>query len=316
MYIIRVAEPADYEMIAETVTRIKPEPVTGEEILKQDRRLLNDPAWAFRRMVAVRPEDGQVVGYCFAERGEWEPEGRCVVYAAVHPDFRGKGAGQSLLDAAESFARELGANRVRSWCSGEHDDAFAWAQRRGFKLTRQRTESVLDLKSFDMAPFAPAIDRVRANGLTLTLMDGATLPEELLRQVYELDCTTSPDVPVWQADDTVQSWEQYRKDWVEYPDPFVVALALDGDRLVGMSTLYFATIPGNSASIGYTAVLREYRGRGIAMAAKLLTMQEAMRQGVPSIRTNNDPDNPPMLAVNVKLGFKFIPGPRLMEKQI
>ncbi|HYF80842.1 MAG TPA: GNAT family N-acetyltransferase, partial [Symbiobacteriaceae bacterium] len=207
-------------------------------------------------------------------------------------------------------------NRVRSWCSGEHDDAFAWAQRRGFKLTRQRTESVLDLKSFDMAPFAPAIDRVRANGLTLTLMDGATLPEELLRQVYELDCTTSPDVPVWQADDTVQSWEQYRKDWVEYPDPFVVALALDGDRLVGMSTLYFATIPGNSASIGYTAVLREYRGRGIAMAAKLLTMQEAMRQGVPSIRTNNDPDNPPMLAVNVKLGFKFIPGPRLMEKQI
>lgn len=316
MYIIRNVEPPDYEMIAETVTRIKPEPATGEEILKQDRRLLDDPAWTFRRMVAVRPEDGQVVGYCFAERGSWEPEGRWVIHAAVHPDYRGKGAGQALLDAAEGFARERGATKLRAACSGEHDDAFAWAQRRGFTLTRQRTESVLDLKSFDMAKFAPEIDRVRASGLTLTLMDGAKLSEDLLHQVYDLDRTTSPDIPVWQADDVFPSWEQYRKEWGEYPDPFVIALALDGDKLVGMSTLYFGTLPGNSAGIGYTGVMREYRGRGIAMATKLLTMEEAIRRGVPSIRTNNDPDNPPMLAVNVRLGFKFIPGPRLMEKQI
>lgn len=316
MYEIREAEPADYTMIAEIASRIKPEPVTGEEILTQDRRLQDDPAWTFRRIVGVRPEDGQIVGYCFAERGNWEPEGRWSVYAGVHPDYRGRGAGRALLAAAEGFARDRGAARLRSWCRGDHDDAFAWAQRRGYVMTRQRTESVLDLKSFDWPAFAPVIDRVRAGGLTLTLMDGEKVPEELLHQIYDVDRITSPDIPVWQADDVFPSWEQYRKEWGENTDPFVIALAMDGDKLVGLSTLYFDSVPGNSAGIGYTGVLREYRGRSIAMAAKLLTMEEAIRRGVPSIRTNNDPDNPSMLAVNVKLGFQFIPGPRLLEKQI
>lgn len=316
MYEIRYAAEADYEAIAQVATLVKPEPASAEEMLQQDRRATADPGWIFHRLVAIDANSGCVVGYCFAERADWEPAGRWTVYVAVHPDHQRKGAGQALFEAAERIAREGGATELASWCGGEADAAFAWAQRRGYTLKRQRTESVLDLKTFDPAPFTEAIDRVRAGGLTLTLLDGAKMPEDLLHQIWELDCITSPDVPAWDSGDNFPTWEHYRKDWVEYPFPFVVALALDGEKLVGMSSLYFGTIPGKSAGIGFTAVLREYRGRSIAMALKLMTMEEAMRRGAPRIRTNNDPDNPPMLAINVKLGFQFIPGPRLLEKHI
>lgn len=316
MYEIRPAAEADYEAIARIVTRTKPEPASADEILQQDRRCQADPAMKFNRLVATRAEDGLVIGYCFAERADWEPEGRWSLTACVDPDHRKQGVGQALLDTAESIARQAGATELIAWCRGEDDDSFAWAQRRGYTLKRQRTESVLDLKAFDLAKFAGAIDRVRESGITLTLCDGAALSDALLHQIYELDRVTSPDVPAWDAGDTFPTWEQYRKDWVEYPFPFVVALALDGEHLVGISSLYFGTIPGKSAGIGYTAVLREYRGRSIALALKLLTMEEAIRRGAPRIRTNNDPDNPSMLAINVKLGFQFIPGPRQLEKHI
>ncbi|MDF2630138.1 MAG: family N-acetyltransferase [Symbiobacteriaceae bacterium] len=316
MYEVRHAVEPDYEAIAEIATRTRPEPFTADEFLKDDRRALADPNLILHRLVAVRPADGRVVGYGFSERCAWEPAGRWSVYAAVHPDCRGLGAGRAILEQAERIAREGGATELQAWCRGEADESFAWAQRRGYALKRQRTESVLDLSKPDFAKFAPAVDRVRESGITLIMQDGLTVPEGLLRQVYELDRVTSPDVPAWDAGDSFPAWEQYRKDWYECHVPYVVALALDGDKVVGLSTLYYSHTPGKSAGIGYTAVLREYRGRSIALALKLLTMEDAMRRGIPRIRTNNDPDNPSMLAINVKLGFQFIPGPRLLQKQL
>ncbi len=52
-----------------------------------------------------------------------------------------------------------------------------------------------------------------------------------------------------------------------------------------------------------TAVLPEYRGRGVATALKVLTIQYAQRHGFREIRTFNSSRNAPMLAINTKLGF-------------
>lgn len=315
MYHIRNAEPDDYEAIAAITTLIRPEPYTAAEILKADRRQWADPNWIMQRLVAVA-EDGRVVGYAWAERDSWEPEGRWGVYACSHPGERGRGAGRALLEAAEQVAREHGATELIAWSLGSDDPSLEWAIRRGYTMERQRTESVLDLKSFDRTRFAGSVERVAEGGLTLAVYVGQTVPEPLLRGIYALDRITSPDIPVWDAGDNFPAWESYRKDWIEYPDPYIAALALDGEKVVGLSTVYFSPTPGKSAQVGYTAVLREYRSRGIAMALKLMTIDEAIRRGAPRMRTNNDPDNPPMLAVNVKLGFQFIPGPRKLVKQL
>jgi predicted GNAT superfamily acetyltransferase len=84
-------------------------------------------------------------------------------------------------------------------------------------------------------------------------------------------------------------------------------LAADGDKYVGLSAVgYFKD--SNSAYNLMTGVMPEYRGRKIALALKLLSIRAAKSWGVDTIRTNNDSQNAPMLAINHKLGYVPQPG--------
>ena len=71
------------------------------------------------------------------------------------------------------------------------------------------------------------------------------------------------------------------------------ALAMAGERVAGYSSLRFPEQAGQDGYTEGTAVRREHRGQGLA-----------------------NPENGPMLAVNQKLGYQFVPGPRLLRKTI
>jgi GNAT superfamily N-acetyltransferase len=92
-------------------------------------------------------------------------------------------------------------------------------------------------------------------------------------------------------------------------------IALDGERYVGMSSLERRET-GEDLETGFTCVLREYRGKGIAMALKLLAIGYARQRGVPFIRTENDSTNRPMLRINEALGFARQPAWILLAKQL
>ena len=64
----------------------------------------------------------------------------------------------------------------------------------------------------------------------------------------------------------------------------------------------------NSIYNMFTGVEPTWRGRGIALALKLLAIACARRHGAEHISTNNDSENTPMLAVNRKLGYQPEPG--------
>ncbi|HKV82923.1 MAG TPA: hypothetical protein VJN88_00100, partial [Ktedonobacterales bacterium] len=50
------------------------------------------------------------------------------------------------------------------------------------------------------------------------------------------------------------------------------------------------------------------RGRGIATALKVLAIRAARARDAAMIRTNNDSQNAPMLAINRALGYQPEPG--------
>lgn len=58
----------------------------------------------------------------------------------------------------------------------------------------------------------------------------------------------------------------------------------------------------------HTLVDPNYRGRGIALALKLLAIEAGLRQGAPQMRSGNDSRNAPMLRVNEKLGCRPLAG--------
>lgn len=310
MVTIRPCAPNDYEAVARIQNAIKPEPTTAAEMKRWDD-LTRTFANAFLERVVAENERGEVVGHGVAEHSLWHPDGLWLVKAMVAPEARGRGIGRAIYERVKQVAVEHGAITLETWVEGHDDDSFAWALRRGFYLERQRTESVLDLTRFDFAPFAGAMERVEGSGLRLAVT--SVVDDELLRQVWEVDCATTPDVPCVDPDEKLPSFEEYARAWRDDPSERIVAGCFDDDRLVGVSLLLLPVAPGGGAYTGFTGVYREYRGRGIALAIKLLTIREAIARGIPHMRTNNDPDNPSMLAVNEKLGYRLIPGPRRMR---
>jgi len=83
---------------------------------------------------------------------------------------------------------------------------------------------------------------------------------------------------------------------------------------VGLSYLHRRPEQPEVLSQNLTGVLREYRGRGIAMALKLQTVRYAREHGYREIRTGNDARNRPMLRINEAMEFVKQPAWITFEK--
>lgn len=83
-------------------------------------------------------------------------------------------------------------------------------------------------------------------------------------------------------------------------DAFFLAI-VDG-VYAGLSVLYKAAA-GDWLTQGLTGVRRSFRGRGVATALKLKTIAYARAYGAREIRTWNEINNAPIVAINEKLGF-------------
>lgn len=90
-----------------------------------------------------------------------------------------------------------------------------------------------------------------------------------------------------------------------------VAETEDG-RMVGLTTLEL--LPNGIGITGTTGVLAVHRGRGVAAMIKLASLRYLKEQGYREARTHNDTANPPILALNEKLGYRRLPGWLAWEK--
>jgi GNAT superfamily N-acetyltransferase len=124
--------------------------------------------------------------------------------------------------------------------------------------------------------------------------------------VYETDTLISSDEPGTDRDGDPTSFERFSATQLEAPEalPEGHFLALDGRRLVGVSRVLGDLKHPDVLHQDLTGVLPEYRGRGIAQALKLRTIQFARERGYREIRTSNDSTNAPMLHINDLIGFK------------
>lgn len=64
---------------------------------------------------------------------------------------------------------------------------------------------------------------------------------------------------------------------------------------------------GDVGRVYMTAVVRDWRGRGVATALKRATIEWAIARGLDELGTANDTVNAPMRAVNRRLGYRPLP---------
>lgn len=164
----------------------------------------------------------------------------------------------------------------------------------------------LDVNTFDFNAFEPYVQRARDAGIELPSMAalGGTT-EANRRELYELNKTCAADIP---DRGDFYAFEQYEAQRIDVPsftaDGVIVARDAEG-RWIGFSAT--SLHEQSHAFNEMTGVLREYRGRGLSLALKLLGIRFVRDAGYRWIDTMHHPRNDSAIAMNRRLGFVDVP---------
>jgi GNAT superfamily N-acetyltransferase len=207
----------------------------------------------------------------------------------------------------EAQAREMGAAKLI--CGVREDNGPIVARLRADGWTQERRERFWRL---DLVANAERIRNLRSasqeklRNTDVVIKTVADLGgEPFLRRLLPVAHATIADIPM-----SVEYIPEPYEVWVAWMQPPAVlperiSVAVVGDEPVGYS--YLAYRP-SVVETGFTGVLREHRGKGLARGLKLETLVQAIALGVPSVDTDNDSENAPILHINEELGYDELPG--------
>jgi len=297
-FTIRPVRPEDYEALAQTNRLAMPgTDDTAESLLEEDQATHAITRW-------VVEVDGRVIGSAswFQLPKRLHPH-KFWMDGAVHPDYQGRGIGQALFDQVLSALMPKAPISLRTFSREDYANTLRFLGKHGFVEAKRTWASQLDLAAFDFTPYQGQPERVEASGIRLVqLTDLQSQPgwEERFRTLYN---AIQLDVPDFEPS-TALPMETFQQTYLAAKGflPEGHFLALDGDRWVGLSSLWTRGEPG-PMDIGLTGVLPEYRRRGIALALKLRAMAWARGLGVTRLKTSNASTNKGILAINERMGF-------------
>ena len=244
----------------------------------------------------IGEEDGLVVGSCFSCLNFFaEGTSSALCGIIVRSSHRRRGLGSELHRLAAEHAASLGATSLMVNFF-ETEAGVAFARARGFRQTRAETLSVLDPRA--VAEPVPALE----------LRPVASVDPHL---VYEVDIAATRDMPATEPAGEM-SYDEWEDHVLRHPlftaDGSFVALV---DGVVAALSLLIVDRESGRAANFFTGTLAGYRGRGLARAVKLASIEWAAAHGVRSLMTTNDERNAPMLSVNRRLGY--VPAGRRVE---
>lgn len=307
--------PSDYGSYAGIHNELYPNHPLEIESLKHEDWWFGRTRFKQRRYVAE--VDGRVVavGSFSHEVFSYNPAA-FLFRIEVSPNSQRKGIGTTMYETLMSELRTIRAERI--WTSvftPGHSPKFV--KDRGFVETRRALESVLDLSTVDFAKLGHATAKAKVDGIDLDDLAGEIEADpDAGRKLFDLEMGANEDVPNVVRSEPL-TYEEYSMVILESPGliPAGCFVAKMGGRYIGSSNLWKTNRDGYLGQ-GFTAVRREFRGRGIALALKLLVAKSAAERGTRFLRTSNDSANAPILALNRKLGFVPSSTWTVFEKQV
>lgn len=302
--VIRAFEEHDYSALVRVSNACSPDyPTTLEQVRYNDARV-GRSHFHLERYVGVGA-GGEIVGHAAFGHEDWNyrPH-KYWVEVCVHPRHRRRGVGTALWARVLAALHARDARITRFRVRGDQTDALQFFQRRGFVEVMRVWELRLAVATFDLECFQPSLARVLDSGVRITtLANERTRDEGNLHRIYEAEQDISRDVP--RPDEyTPISFSTFLDHVVSAPTALsdAVFLAVDNGQYVGLSAL-FKPAAGDWLVQGLTGVRASFRVRGLATALKVKTVAYARAAGVREVRTWNEVNNAPILAINEKFGF-------------
>ena len=284
---IREARDTDAVAIVRLMAEANPNMVVTPQSWLHRRRTA--PARA-RALTVVAEVDGEVVARAQAGLdAHTMTKGAAWGGVIVDPNHRRRGIGTALLERLVHHLDELEAT---TWTTMifDNDAGIAFAHGHGFRDERAAIASAVDPRTVDH-PLSGGVAVVPASELG---------PEA----VFEIDAAGALDEPSPNPP-AAMPFDEWRAELWDEPsftaDGSFVALA-DGTP-TAIALLFIAPELGRAVN-AFTATLPQFRGRGLALAAKIATMRWAAANGITRVSTVNDNTNAPMLAINARLGYE------------
>lgn len=276
--ITRCESDADYE--AWRTVRIAVLPYercdSAEELRRQDQ---NEA-----RLMLIAHDDGVLVGSGVADRSDSAATGS--VAPRVLPGHRRRGIGTALLERLAEHLQAQDLPRVRA--TVDDDESHAFARARGFADTDHEVEQTRPVQ--DLPPPGEPPD-----GVEVVLAADRPGLWEAAYERFGREATS--DFALSTALDVTP--ERWATSWLGEP----MFLAVHDGEVIGCAGLIIDTDVTDRAENALTAVRRDWRGRGLAMHLKLLTLAWAAEHGIAEVYTWTQDGNDAMRSLNTRLGY-------------
>jgi len=242
-------------------------------------------------------QDGVPVAFAVAI----ERAGEAECWAAVHPDFHGRGIATALLTRAESRAREVGTRSLKAGTFAENAAALRLFEHLGYREARRYYQMRIDL---DCAPEPPEWPE----GIV-----PATFRPEDARAFHE----TLQEVFAEEWGFHVLSFEEWKRKRLNAPETDVSLwfIARDGKDIAGVARCDPKGDGGGS--VGALGVRKAWRKRGVGLALLRHAFVEFHRRGEPHVVLGVDAQNPSgAIRLYERAGMRVMKEDIVFEKEL
>jgi len=305
----RPASLDDAELASDLMTAAGDPAMIHDPVVNRFRWVNTRKGYEVGRFIAERA--GRPIGFLAWLHGPWEklPARHCEVEVWLDRAHLDVGVLREMWKWIGDAAVAQGSGLLLAFCGEDEPEMLESLASLGYQ--RERAERVWDLDLGEHGPrllreAADARHKMDGAGVRLLTMADWDDPEKA-RKLYRLNAETIQDAPhsLPIVTEAFEDFERRTRAPDRRDDRWWIAV--HGDEVVAMSFLKFPPVRG-TVWTGFTCAAREYRGRGIARAVKLQSLAQAVELGIPTVRTDNDAENAPMLRINEALGYVRRPG--------
>ncbi len=298
---------SDYAALVKLSNQDWPNNPSTVELWKQNDSKRKPKHLSRRYIGEIETENGkQIVALGFvSKRGLSEGSGKYNIKFRIDEEFKDHGFDEPLYTHMIADLANEKPIALKTEVQERHTYRVQLFQQQGFQESiKPKRYCQLEVSSFEVGLLAGYSEKVAASGIVITNVQKLkTYDSNWMQKFYDMD--TAIEQQISNANEfKFMEFDEYIK---MFEDKNFLAdaqfVAVDGDKYVGLSSLWPDPVCKDLLYVGTTRVLQSHRRRGIATALKLKTIAFAQAYGANTIQTRNKV-NSPMYALNMKLGFE------------